>query len=77
MAQDDSASKPDLRHMSKRHTSMSVTSLLVNLRRFVAAGLVASTEFFGNVISFFSIFGTTEGLAGVELGGGATIMLGV
>lgn len=54
-----------------------MTSLLVNLRLFVAAGLVASTEFFGNVISFFSIFGITEGLAGVEVGGGAATKLGV
>jgi hypothetical protein len=35
----------------------------------VLEGFVASTEFFGNVISFFSIFGTIDGLlAGVEVG---------
>ena len=57
-----------------RQASISVTSLLVNLRRLVAAGLVASTEFFGNVISFFSAFGTVDGLAGVELGGGIALV---
>lgn len=54
---------------------MSFTSLLVILRFFVATGFVASTEFFGKLISFFSDFGTLEGLAGVELGGG--ILVGV
>lgn len=77
MAQDDSANRPDLRHMRSRHTSISVTSLLVILRRFVAAGLVASTEFFGNVISFFSGLITVDGLAGVEIGGGTIILVGV
>lgn len=77
MAHDDSARRPDFRHMRSRQTSISVTSLLVNLRRLVVAGFVASTEFLGNVISFFSGLGTVDGLAGVELGGGTIILVGV
>jgi len=65
IAQEDSANKPDFRHINNRHTSISVTSLLVNFLLFVATGFVASTEFFGNVISSFFTLGTTEGLAGV------------
>lgn len=68
MAQDDSAKSPDLRHISRRHASMSATSLLVNFLLLVTMGFVASTEFLGKVISFFSIFGTTFGLAGVTGG---------
>lgn len=79
IAHEDSAKSPDFRHISSRHTSMSDTSLQVNLRFFMETGLVFSTEFFGNVInSLFSItLGTLDGLAGVELTGGAMILVGV
>lgn len=60
IAHEDSANKPDLRHINNLQTSISVTSLLVNLRFLLVIGFVASTQFFGKVISFF----------GVELCGG-------
>lgn len=41
----------------------------------MATGFVASTEFLGKLISFFSNLGALDGLAGVELGGG--ILVGV
>lgn len=69
IAHEDSANRPDFKHISNRQTSISLTSLLVNFLRFDTAGFVASTEFLGNVISFFSIFGTIDGLlTGVVLG---------
>lgn len=74
MAQDDSASSPDFKHINNRQTSMSLTSLLVIFLFFVGTTLVASTEFLGKVTSFFSSLGTfDEGLAGVELGGGTLV----
>lgn len=69
IAQEDSANRPDLRHINNRQASMSLTSLLVIFLFLIESGFVASTEFFGKIISFLSIFGAAEGLAGVEVGG--------